>query len=444
MSAARAWLFALVVALLLAVGFGPARLRAQAGTPAPATTPPTLGAVGPTPGDSLTVSLMTIGAGDEVWERFGHNAVVLRDGRTGAEVAYNWGMFDFNQPNFLGRFLTGDTKYWMQGIPAGVMAEHYAQVENRSVYLQELALAPAQRAALRDFLEWNAREENRYYRYDYYRDNCSTRARDALDRALGGAIRRALSGVPTGTSYRSHTRRLTDGDPATYTGIQLALGRPADAPLDAWAESFLPVRMMAHLRSVRVPQPDGRLVALVASERTVYAAARPPEPAGPPSHALAYGAAGAALALLFASGAWLAVAGGGAGRLVLAVLAGVWTLVLGFFGTALLAAGTVTKHAPYMGRNWNLLGANALALAVLVLVLGALAGRPGAARARRARHAAGAAAALAALTVVGAVLVLLPGVGQRSGELFALLVPANVGLAVAVGALARAAVAGRP
>ncbi len=436
MSAAFARFVLVLGVVLAALRATPARAQGVAGGPTPVP--------GATPGDSLTVSLMTIGAGDDVWERFGHNALVVRDGRTGSAVAYNWGMFDFNQPNFVWRFLTGDTRYWMQGFDAPALAEHYAHVENRSVYLQELALTAAQRAAVRDFVDWNSREENRYYRYDYYRDNCSTRVRDLLDRTLGGALRAALVGAPTGTTYRSHTRRLTDGDPATYTGIQLALGRPADAPLDAWEESFLPVRMMAHLRGVRLRAADGRLVPLVASERTVFAAARPPEPAGPPSHVVAYGLAGVALALLFALGAWLAAQAGGVGRLVFGLLAGVWTLLLGFFGTALLLAGTVTKHAPYMGRNWNLLAANTLGFIVLALVVGALAARRGPAAARWGARAAGAAWALAAMTVLGAILVLVPGVGQRSGELFAMLLPANVALAAALAWAARQATAAVP
>ncbi len=419
-SRALAWCARLAFVVLLVLGSGGTLVRAQYAVP------------GSTPGDSLTVSLMTIGAGDEVWERFGHNALVVRDARTGLEIAYNWGMFDFNQPNFLGRFLTGDTRYWTQGFPAGYMAEHYARVENRSVYLQELALTPAQRAAVRDYVEWNQREENRYYRYDYYRDNCSTRVRDVIDRALGGTLRAALTGVPTGTTYRSHTRRLTDGDPAVYTGIQLALGRPADAPLDAWQESFLPVRLMQHVRSVRVRALDGSVVPLVASERTYFAAARPPEAAGPPSHVVAYGFAGLAAALVFALCAWLAAEGGGVGRLALGLVAGVWTLVLGFLGTALLLAGTVTKHAPYMGRNWNLLGANLVALVLLVMLVPMLGARGGAARRRWGARATGAATALAVMTVIGAIVVLVPGVGQRSGELFALLVPANVTLAAAL------------
>ena len=78
--------------------------------------------------------------------------------------------------------------------------------------------------------------ENRDYRYDYYRDNCSTRVRDALDRVLGGDPR-ADWGGPTGTTYRSHTRRLTTEDLPLYTGLEDGLGEPVDRPIDEWEES---------------------------------------------------------------------------------------------------------------------------------------------------------------------------------------------------------------
>ena len=251
------------------------------------------------PGSELTVYLMTIGVGDAVWQRFGHNALWIRDARAGTDIAYNWGMFDFNQPNFLTRFLTGDTRYWMEGFDAFALASHYARQENRSVWAQELDLTPAQRLALRDFVRWNEREENRYYRYDYYRDNCSTRVRDAIDRVLGGALQRQLAGRETGVTYRWHTRRLTAGDVAVYTGTQLALGRPTDRPLSAWEEGFLPTRLMAHVRDVRVPGPDGRPIPLVKAERTMYAAGRAPEPLTLPTYWVGYALAGLALLALF-------------------------------------------------------------------------------------------------------------------------------------------------
>ncbi|HST08247.1 MAG TPA: DUF4105 domain-containing protein, partial [Gemmatimonadaceae bacterium] len=62
----------------------------------------------PEPGSNLTVYLLTFGWGDVVWERFGHNAIWIKDRARGTDMTYNWGMFDFNQPHFVWRFVTGD------------------------------------------------------------------------------------------------------------------------------------------------------------------------------------------------------------------------------------------------------------------------------------------------------------------------------------------------
>jgi len=376
------------------------------------------------PGSELTVMLMTIGMGDEVWERFGHNALWISDRSRGIDVAYNWGMFDFNQPNFLGRFLTGETSYWMEGFPGDMLVDHYSRVENRSVWVQELNLMPAQKLALLQFVQWNARDENKFYRYDYYLDNCSTRVRDAIDRVLGGAIRRATASRMTGTTYRWHTRRLTEGDAAVYSGIQLALGRPADRDLSEWEESFLPVKLMQHLREVRVAQPDGSTAPLVLRERQLYQSSRGPEPDRPTSHLVAYLLGGLALGatlVLLGNAASAGRRGAAAG---FGVAAGVWTLVAGIAGTALLLAGTVTRHV-FMGRNLNLSAFSPLVLIVLALVVAAVGARRRAARIRWADRAGKVAALLVALTVIGCLVAL--AVGQRSGEMFALALPAHLG-----------------
>ena len=103
------------------------------------------------PASPLTVEVITWGQGEAVWERFGHNAIRIRDARTGSDLAYNWGMFDFNQPNFLGRFLTGDTKYWMEPTPTALMIQFY-QGLGRPATIQRLTLAPAQAQALQQFV----------------------------------------------------------------------------------------------------------------------------------------------------------------------------------------------------------------------------------------------------------------------------------------------------
>ena len=70
----------------------------------------TADAAGP-PGSELEVYLMTMGQGDMVWERYGHNAIGIRNRQTGEDVVYNWGLFSFDEPGFIGRFLRGEMMY---------------------------------------------------------------------------------------------------------------------------------------------------------------------------------------------------------------------------------------------------------------------------------------------------------------------------------------------
>jgi hypothetical protein len=223
----------------------------------------------PLPGEELVVYLMTIGPGSAIWESFGHNAIWVRDQARGTDIAYNYGMFDFAQPGFIPRLMRGEMRYWMEGFDGPMSARYYANA-NRTVILQELNLTPSERVSLRDYLEWNARPENRFYDYDPYGDNCSTRVRDALDRALGGTLRTMLEGVHTETSYRSHTQRLTAHALAAYTGLMLALGQTMDEPINAWQEGFIPMKLAEHLRTIRLGGPDGNPVPLVLAETVLY------------------------------------------------------------------------------------------------------------------------------------------------------------------------------
>ena len=194
------------------------------------------------PGSEIRVYLVTMGPGAAVWERFGHNAIWIDDPSVQPDTAYNYGLFDFGQENFLLRFIRGQMWYWMAGFPAEPYIRTYLR-DNRSVWLQELNLPPRARLELRDFLRWNELPENRFYHYDYYRDNCSTRIRDAIDRVTGGAIADQTAFRPTGRSYRFHTQRLTANDPLVFTGLLLALGQGVDRPISAWEEMFLPMAL---------------------------------------------------------------------------------------------------------------------------------------------------------------------------------------------------------
>jgi len=398
----------------------PARVATQ---PPPPGAEPALDAARAVRGEALEISVLTFANGEVLWERFGHNALVVTDTVTGMSLAYNWGVFDFDQPNFLMRFLTGDTRYWLAAYPTQAMFDAYVS-EDRTARRQVLALSNVEKAALAEFVGWQSMEENRYYRYDYYLDNCSTRVRDAIDRALGGVLARTLADVPTNPrTWRGETARVTDGDWPPFAGIHVALGRNADQPLTRWHEGFMPGLLADDLATVLVTGDDGVPRPLVAHDTVVYTASRAPLSDRAParwSMAIVIGAVLGTLVIVLGQQG----ARSGAARFALRGFAALWYLVGGLLGTALLLAATVTKHAPYMGSNGSLFQVHPLLLVGAVCAL--LASRAGAARLLSRLS-----VVFAALSVLG--LVLQAAVfGQQSWVVVAVTVPMHVALALAL------------
>lgn len=378
---------------------------------------------------ALAVYLMTMGPGKHVWERFGHNAIWIHDPAAGTDQAYNYGLFDFHQQNFLLRFVQGRMWYWMQGFPAQAYVAQYRRA-NRSVWIQELEIPPVARRELQRFLEWNERPENRFYHYDYYRDNCSTRVRDALDKALGGRIRQHTASLPTGRTYRFHTLRLTANDPPIYTGLLLALGHPTDRPITAWEEMFLPLAMREHLRSVSVTGADGREVPLVRSESTLFEASEPTPPAVPPFWLPKYLIAGIAVGGAAFGLAALAAKSRAAG-MGLILVSWIWILLTGLGGIVLAGLWGLTDHrAAY--NNENVLQFDLLALP-LVWLLPRLVWGSTSAR----KPALILAGIVTGLSLLGLLLKLMPQFYQVNGSVIALALPAHAGLAGGIWRLGR-------
>lgn len=379
------------------------------------------------PGSQLTVYLLTMGPGDQVWEKFGHNAIWIHDERTHTDSAYHWGLFDFADKDFIPRFVQGRMRYAMGSFGFDETIEAYRQT-NRTVWAQRLNLAPAERQRLQDFVKWNVLPENRYYRYDYFRDNCSTRVRDALDAALGGAIKRASTDIPSRTTYRFHTSRLTQDDWPVFTGTMMGLGQPTDRMIDAWEEMFLPVRMMDRFRSIRIPTATGTQP-LVQAETILFQATREPE-----DSAVRRGITGylAIACVILALGIGLWFAGLRRGAITLAL---VWSFVAGLGGTLLAGLWAFTDHL-YSYRNENILQLNPLSLflaAALVALLW---------RTRRGKTGVPSivtvalAALVAAVAIGGFIVQVLPAFYQVNGDVIALSLPLHLGVAALIVALA--------
>ena len=191
------------------------------------------------PPEDTEIWLVSYGPGELYWQRFGHNAIWVRDGRLGLDHTFNFGFFDFAQEDFFLRFLMGRMLYFSAAQKAGDEFAQYV-AENRDIRAQRLDMGPEQKAELVRYLLHEVRPENRDYLYDYYRNNCSTRVRDALDQALGGAISRESKIVTAAQNWRDHTRRLTETDFWVYLGLETALGPYVDRPISHWDEMFIP------------------------------------------------------------------------------------------------------------------------------------------------------------------------------------------------------------
>lgn len=334
--------------------------------------PPTVSQVQPDPlhqsGRNVTVYLLTMGNGEQLWELFGHNAIWIHDNVTSRDTVFNWGVFSFRQPHFLLRFLKGTMLYAMGGDSLeGILLEYGPQYWNRSVVAQELDLSSAQKDTILAAIRWNAQPENVNYRYDYYRDNCSTRVRDLLDRALGGAISAQARGL-TGTTYRWHTLRLMQGIVPIVIGVDIGLGRPADVDLSKWQEMFLPKKLHDFVAKVRVIDSAGTMHPLVRGERVLYqATGRGPEPDAPPQLGVWLLLGGMVVAALVVWAGLAASSGTRLARGAVAAVTAIWSLLAGLLGVILTLLWTVTDHV-FAHANENLLLFNPVWLVMVVLL----------------------------------------------------------------------------
>jgi hypothetical protein len=362
-----------------------------------------------------------------------------------ADLAFNWGMFSFEEENFVWRFIHGRLDYWMEPIPmwnsVGGRYKGMYQVyreDGRAIWAQELNLTPKQRLAFRDLIYENARPENRKYKYDYYRDNCSTRVRDAIDRITGGQMKAQLSARQVDATFRSHTLRLTADSVWWFTALDFLLGHPADRQLSAWDECFLPGKLREHLATVMILDDQGNPQPLVKRERQISFTTRLPLPDQRPHRTWQYLAAGVALGALMLLLARVAPRRRTA-RVGFFVLSLGWTLLVALGGTILAYAWFVTDHAASY-RNENLLQLNPLAWPLVVLVpLLAIRVRARAKRthARTIQLARIFALVVAGLSLAGLLAKVLPGMYQASHEIIALALPSHLGLLLAVFALSR-------
>lgn len=190
--------------------------------------------------DGAQISVITCGpTPSELYAAFGHSAIRVYDPDQQIDLAYNYGVFDFDQPNFYLNFARGYL-YYKLGVYYYPHFRDYYISHNRFVHEQILELTAEQKQKIFDYLEWNAKPENQTYRYDYFYNNCATKIRDVLAETLKDELTFDGSFVKTDYTIRELTDLYLGPQPWGDLGIDICLGLPMDKKASPYEYMFLP------------------------------------------------------------------------------------------------------------------------------------------------------------------------------------------------------------
>ena len=195
------------------------------------------------PMDSVEFSLLTCQPHDEVYSLYGHTAIRYHELRPGGlDWAFNYGVFDFKKPHFVARFVFGLTDYELGAYPYKYFVKEYRRFGSM-VTEQVLNLTDEEKMALHDALAINLRPENKIYRYNYFYNNCTTKARDIIESCINGKVEYAGREDYT-PSYRDIVHSMTRNNPWSRFGNDLLLGIKADWKTDLRQQEFLPGNLL--------------------------------------------------------------------------------------------------------------------------------------------------------------------------------------------------------
>ena len=200
--------------------------------------------------ENARISLITCTPGTQLYARYGHTALRVYDPQQDLDVAFNYGIFDFNTDHFYWKFLRGETWYELGASPMWWFMREY-DMTHRPVYEQVLNLTAEQREAIWQALVTNYKPENRKYLYNFVFDNCATRPYLLIASAIGDTILSDYTGY-TGVTYRRFLRHYTGALSWENAGINLIFGPKADKPMNSEQRLFLPEELMLFVQQAHL------------------------------------------------------------------------------------------------------------------------------------------------------------------------------------------------
>ena len=188
----------------------------------------------------VRVSLLTCGPGEDLYSTFGHSALRITDTVSGDDIVFNYGTFDFREPGFYIKFIRGKLMYYLSTEDFASFRDFYQQ-ENRSMFEQVLQLTPLEKSNIIEVLEQNLESKNRYYKYDFTFDNCTTRLRDLIEKSADSTVIYG-SVLPQKKRFRQLIYEYLDYNDKQWSklGIDLLLGAKTDAVMTSRQVMFLP------------------------------------------------------------------------------------------------------------------------------------------------------------------------------------------------------------
>ncbi len=189
--------------------------------------------------DQAKISLLTMGPTQELYNQFGHTAIRVHDPVNGIDVCYNYGTYSFDTPNFYGKFVSGTLPYMLADTPTRLELRYYQQI-GRGVKEQVFNITPEEANRVYDFILENYKEENRFYLYHFFYDNCATRIRDLFEDVLDIRFHYPGNVLPEKKSFRQLLDEKIEMTPWNDFGIDFILGSPADLRAGFREEMFLP------------------------------------------------------------------------------------------------------------------------------------------------------------------------------------------------------------
>lgn len=198
-------------------------------------------------------SILTCSPGEEIYSLFGHTAIRYKDSESGTDIVFNYGIFSFNSPNFIWRFIKGETDYMLGITSFEYFCEEYYDRKS-PVFEQKLNLDKEETRQLLAILMNDYKPENRIYRYNFFYNNCTTRAKDRVESIFKEGVTYKKN-MPE-LSFRDIVHQFTKGHEWSELGIDLCIASPADKKITKEEMMFAPFYYMDLLEHAYIGNSD--------------------------------------------------------------------------------------------------------------------------------------------------------------------------------------------